>query len=603
MLVPTLKRLPETRDTTDVFSGYNHTARLKPGEFYEMENLTADRYPTVCPRARRGIYQPPGSLTVTAPAGMVAKDGLCYIDGSTLVYQGTAYEMGLTAMESDDPKQLVSMGAYVIILPDRKYFNTADPDDRGDMGSDFLLPAGAQTQIRMCLADGTPLTVKYTRDTVPEDPENGDYWMDTSGQNHVLKQYSVQSGMWSQVTQTFVSLTCRDESQGVGVGEHFSPGDGVSVTGLETDPNADVRALCGEHIIYSRSDNCIVIDGQADAVRQSECALCIRRRIPRMDFVIECGNRLWGCRYGENEDGEFVNEIYASRLGDFKNWYAYQGLSTDSYCVSCGTDGPFTGAVNYLGLPLFFKENCLHKLYGSYPAEFQMQTVACRGVEHGSHRSLATVQEVLYYKGRFGICAYDGSVPGEISAPLGEIAYRNAVAGGVGSKYYISMADPAGKYHLFVYDARYRLWHREDSLRAELFCACGGELYYIDHADRASRECPIRTVSGSGQRDTAPVRWMAQTGVLCTDSPDRKYISRLNVRLRLPPGSRAEFFLRYDSAGQWHSVCTAAGTGLKSFCVPLRPRRCDHLELRICGVGDAEISGITKTVRKGSDRP
>ena len=74
-----------------------------------------------------------------------------------------------------------------------------------------------------------------------------------------------------------------------------------------------------------------------------------------MDFVIESGNRLWGCRYGKALNGETVNEIYASKLGDFRNWYCFAGISTDSYTASVGTDGAFTGAVTYMGRPIFFK--------------------------------------------------------------------------------------------------------------------------------------------------------------------------------------------------------------------------------------------------------
>ena len=43
------------------------------------------------------------------------------------------------------------------------------------------------------------------------------------------------------------------------------------------------------------------------------------------------------------------------------------------------------------------------------------------------------------------------------------------------------------------------------------------------------------------------------------------------------------------------------GSSLRSFSMPIRPKRCDHLRLRIVGEGDAKIYSITKTVEKGSD--
>ena len=175
--------------------------------------------------------------------------------------------------------------------------------------------------------------------------------------------------------------------------------------------------------------------------------------MPLLDFVIESGNRLWGCRYGENANGDVVNEIYASKLGDFKNWNCFMGISTDSYVASCGTDGQWTGAITHLGYPIFFKENYLHKVYGNYPSNYQIQTTECRGVQKGCGKSLAIVNEKLFYKSINGICVYDGSLPSEISQAFGDIRYSEAVGGSHNNKYYVSMkSEEDNKYYLFVFD-------------------------------------------------------------------------------------------------------------------------------------------------------
>lgn len=57
--------------------------------------------------------------------------------------------------------------------------------------------------------------------------------------------------------------------------------------------------------------------GYGHAARVSKIEL--ERKAPEMDFVIECGNRLWGCRYEVTDQSRLYNEIYASKLGDFKN--------------------------------------------------------------------------------------------------------------------------------------------------------------------------------------------------------------------------------------------------------------------------------------------
>lgn len=594
MLLPTLDALSASREMTDVFLGYNHNLRIGSGEFYDMKNLTSAYYPVLSPRGARGVYASPQN-----PQGLVAKDTLGYVDGSSFVLDGYTVDMGLSTQADKCPKTLVSMGAYVIILPDRKYINTSDLTDFGSI--DASVSTTGPVSFELCRPDGNAYAVTYRQASEPTEPANMDLWIDTSTTPNSLKQYSETSGMWVSIATTYIKISSP------GIGAAFAQYDGVTISGLkgqqlidspsgDTFTDADLDAIDGAFVVWSCGEDYLVIVGMLGNTRTIVNSITVAREMPEMDFVVESENRLWGCRYGVAANGKVVNEIYACKLGDFKNWNCFMGVSTDSYAASCGTDGQFTGAVTHLGYPLFFKENYLHKVYGNYPANYQIQTIACRGVQKGSARSLAIVGEVLFYKSVGGICAYDGSLPAEVSSALGETAYRDAIGCAHAGKYYVSMQDGAGMYHLFVYDTVRRLWHKEDNTRADAFCACRSELYYIDHADRK-----IKTVSGSGTRDTAPVEWMAETGIIGTDSPDKKTISKLVVRMSLEIGTRVYFYAQYDSLGEWEYLCTMTGSSLRSFSMPIRPKRCDHLRLRIVGEGDAKIYSITKTVEKGSD--
>jgi hypothetical protein len=130
----------------------------------------------------------------------------------------------------------------------------------------------------------------------------------------------------------------------------------------------------------------------------------------------------------------------------------------------------------------------------------------------------------------------------------------------------------------------------------EDFCSCRGELYYIDNVDRK-----IKTMFGSGEKDASEVEWMAETGIIGTSDPDKKYISKLNIRMSLDVGAKVFGYIQYDSMGEWDQLFMMEGTSLRNFTVPIRPRRCDHLRLRIEGVGDAKIYSIAKTIEQGSD--
>jgi hypothetical protein len=598
MLLPNLTELATHKDVLDVFSGYNHNLRISDGEFYDMKNLTSSYYPVLSPRGKRGVYTEPDNYKPDNPQGMIAKDSLCYIDGRYFCMNEYRIDMELT----DSPKTLVSMGAYVIIMPDKKYINTLDLTDFGQIEAVYPGIEGqtVTAAYEMCKVDGTIYTEVTKSPAPPEEPENMQLWIDTSSTPHVLKQYSKTNAIWNPIATTYIKISAP------GIASAFKKFDAVKISGFPTEVS-QLKDLEGKtfplwEAYHDKGDteraegtnDYIVIIGLLDETVTYETNLRIERSMPKMDFIVESNNRLWGCRYGVANNGEVVNEIYASKLGDFKNWNCFMGVSTDSYVASVGTDGQFTGAISHLGYPLFFKENCLHKIYGNYPANYQIQTTACRGVQKDSEKSLAIVNEVLYYKSQNGICAYDGSLPNEISAEFGDERYSNAVAAAHGNKYYVSMKDSKGDTTLFVYDASKGMWHKEDDLQVTEFCSCRNELYYIANGK-------IGTMFGSGTTDTAPIPWMAESGVLTAGSPDKKYISKISVRMALDIGTRIYFYIQYDSMGEWEYVSTMTGSSLRTFTVPIKPKRCDHLRLRIVGEGNAKIYSIAKTIENGSD--
>lgn len=587
---PTVQAQKAQRRVTDVFAGYNHNLRISEGEFYDEENLCSDDYPLLSTRRHRGVYAAPA-----ATQGLIAKDALCYVDGTEFVINEKRIEMGLSTETEMCPKSLISMGAYVIILPDRKYINTADLSDFGSIEASYT--SVSDVTFNLCTVDGAGLDV-IAGAAAPENPKNGEYWLDTSATPHTLKVYSETSAMWMSVVTTYVKISA------TGIGAQFEQYDGVTISGIV---KTGVKDLNGSAIIWAKDENYIVVVGILDTeINQTaeEGAVTIARKMPEMDFVIESSNRLWGCKYGM-VDGKTVNEIYASKLGDFRNWNCFMGISTDSYAASCGTDGQWTGAITHLGYPLFFKENCLHKVYGTAPSSYQIQTTACRGVQKGSGKSLAIVNEVLYYKSRGGVCAYDGSLPTEISDAFGGVLYSDAVGGGHRNKYYLSMKDSGGTWNLFVYDARLGVWHREDNTHANAWCSCRDEMYYIDAADGK-----IRTVLGSGQTETKKIQWRAETGLFVSVlsgakypdyAADKKYVGRLMLRMALDPGATMQAYVEYDSSGVWEQLWSMTGKTLQTFTFPVRPRRCDHFRLRLVGQGGAKLYSLTKTLEKGSD--
>ena len=603
MEYPTLQVLAKSRQMTDAFLGYNHNQRISDGEFYEMENMTSDYYPVLAPRKQRGVHRDGvdaraiigKDLTApTFPVDELLTDELFYIDGSAIVINGERHDVGL----NDEPKQLTIMGNYIIIMPDKRYVDTTDWLDKWDEGyfrggcPNIEEETKTTEKVTFSLCTLTGEEYGNLNPGVKPSETDGATWFDTSSTPPVLKKYSADQKMWVSIPTTYVKISSN------GIGLYLKQYDGVEIHGIGIQ---GWNKLNGHHILFGCNQNEIIIRGIPygfgdDVAYEQEESMTISRKMPEMDFVVEAGNRLWGCKYGLNKRGDFVNEIYASKLGDFTNWNCYMGISTDSYAVSCGTDGPFTGAVSYMGQPIFFKENCMHKVSGDQPANFRVQTTACRGVQKGSHKSLAVVNDVIYYKSDNAVCAFDGSLPVEVSKALGDVRYSDAVACAHGNKYYINMKMERAMHHLLVYDTMKGLWHREDSIQLDDMCSYGGEIYAIEHGKNR-----IITLLGSGTKDEAPVPWSVETGIIGLDLPDMKYISKMQIRMSLDAGTTVDVSILYDSVEDWEHLFHMTATSLRSFVLPILPRRCDHFRLRIEGVGHGEIYSITKTIEQGSD--
>ena len=587
MKYPFLTELSTSSTTVDVFKGYNHNLRIGEDEFFDMRNMTSDYYPVLSPRRKRAKY-----LSLEQPQGLIEKDALCYVDSGKLYINQYEALDGLSVDYDENgeilPKQLVSMGAYIIVMPDKMYVNTKNYTDKGHI-ENVRTTDGNTVTFTLTNADGEDYGNYIPSAEAPQSPEDGALWLDISSKPYSLKKWSESSEQWVSVLSTYVKIACAN----IGLG--FEVNDGVTISGITAEGLTDLNATS---VIWAKADDYIVVTGILDGEAKTQTdTVTVSRTMPAMDFIVESNNRLWGCRYGYSNKNEVVNELYACKLGDFKNWNCFMGISTDSYVVSLGSDGMFTGACSYLGYPTFFKENCLHKVYGSFPAQYQVQTTGCRGVQQGCSKSLAVVNEILFYKSRNGICAYDGSLPTEVSYAFGNEKYDSAVAGVHDSKYYVSMQNLSkNEWQVFVFDTAKQMWHKEDEVRALDWCECKGDLFYIDAKDNC-----IYSVGGTGAEEQSKVSWMVETGNLGLSVSDKKYISHMTVRMSLEIGTSVRFYVQYDSSREWEHLFTMTGHSLRSFAVPIRPKRCDHFKLKIEGAGNAKIYSITKNMERGSD--
>ena len=336
------------------------------------------------------------------------------------------------------------------------------------------------------------------------------------------------------------------------------------------------------------------LDGSQTRSIAAEQTVQLERRVPDLDFVTECDNRVWGCSSRENV-------IYACKLGDPTNWFSYRGIAADSYAVTVGSDGAFTGAATCMGYALFFKENTLHKLYGSKPSDFQLTSLRCRGVAKNAARSLCVLNETLYYLSPDGVMAWDGSIPTKVSGALdsGRLAnVQSAVGSALDGRYYLHVARTAAGENtarLLVYDTERALWSEENVCSYEM-TSTGGQLYLWDGqalwAADPSREADWQATDGVEEK----LNFELTTGDIGLDGAEDWYLSRLTLRLDAECSSTVEVAASYDG-GPWETVASlTAQDKRRSFDLPFVPRRHGTLRLRLKGRGQITLRSIAKTM-------
>ena len=283
MFFPMLKGTRLQRVTETKLPGLDRRESAATPGFREMENLCSEGYPALRTRPGRGLVE-----TLKKPNGLLAKDALLWVDGKHLYMNGLEVGPELT----DGEKSLVSMGAYVVVFPDKVYVNTQDVTDCGSLECERTAPAGSG--LALCDETGTAYSGVTESAGAPEEPREGALWLDLSGTEPVLRQYSRE--VWTALEGVCVKV------QATGIGTGFAAGDGVEVSGCS------VARLNGETVLQAADTDWVAFPGTVAGGAVTETAMKLRRFVPEMDYVVQSGNRLWGCKYGM-VDGKPVNEI------------------------------------------------------------------------------------------------------------------------------------------------------------------------------------------------------------------------------------------------------------------------------------------------------
>lgn len=522
------------------------------------------------------------------------------------IYIGWAFYVRITVngyAALGDP-QMVRMGADVVITHSGvlTYWANAVRLASGQgmtEGTHYgVIPGKASAfsplSLTLCDIDGNAYSGVVVSAT---EPTQEGYWLDTSGDKPVLQEWSVSQSMWIKLTSTYVKISSFAQEAGF---DTIRKGDAVTLEAEcanGTDPGV-VSLLNSTHYLYDADvtklgTGEIIVAGvlPSDTVSVTLLSSAVAtREPPTLDFVVEAQNRLWGCRYDESKS---INEIYASKLGDYRNWEVYQGLSTDSWRASRGTAAPFTGAVTMGGNPLFFREESLEKVFPSASGAHQIAVYALDGVQEGSAGSMVIIDERLFYKSRSGVCVYSGTLPTRISDEFDDWSFTNAKAGRYGKKYVVCMdADgrvPSlkGARLCMVYDLGTGDWHVEDGAWDGPCVSWKEKLYYL-------QDGKIYAFAGTGADG---IDWYAESDELTMELPEHKWVQYIRIRLQLDLGAEARVYVAYDG-GDWERKAALHGNRMGTREAMIWPRRCDHFRLRLEGTGGCELQSISYRVER-----
>jgi len=586
-LVQPVAPLVPIEERTIEFKGLNRQAVVAEGEMPDMWNLTSDNYPLLTPRKPRGAMRLPAG--VVKPMQLMAKfekiamiaatgSGVAfYYDGEKILDEST----GLS-----EQTEMVAINTKICFFPEKTYV---------EVTSEGIVANSYKSLESDVSVTGVTITISSedTRITLPA--------------NH---GFSYDDAI--QIT-----------------GE-------LSYTGTRSTTSCDVSCII-EDIVNTNTlvlPQATFLELIAAGVTTATLTGHVKRTMPKLDHVVEWNNRLWGC---SNED----NTVYASKLGDPKNWQYFQGTGIDSYYAQQGTDGEWTGIGLHSNHLVCFKQDSLCKIYGTAPSNYQVQNAEAFGVELGSRKSVVTINDTIFYKSKVGIMAYTGSVPVCISDKFNS-AFTNVVAGTEKRKYYASINRKTGGYELMVFDVDKGVWHKEDTTRFRSCATVGDKLYYIEYDHevlycsenlKCSDYLPVGGEADSAHvgiinpltpdEDAGDMEWMAIFGPFDEYIEEHKIYSKLALRIisndkkendicneNLEPicNEFGEFFYleKYLNVyisldeGDWELVEHYAQPITQGEFIPIIPRRCDRYSIKVEGKGKYEIKSLTRRIRKGT---
>lgn len=563
-------------------------------------------------------------------------------------------------------RKMVIMGANIIIYPDWIQYNVKD-DKSISLKKSFSMINTGTIKIAMVNEEGQPYApFSEGYPALNNEDEHSELCVVTPGSTdgaseNFTRQHAKNNGLYyldgENVSQYYSTNSMwMNTDYYIGIGISLSDLGGITKEdmdklGLETNKDLDYtfnisgiddenfNDLNGDYIIhrinvvfekYNTTEYLVfIIKGinkwsklyttaqhysMTDYVIQSKGLLADQRitiktkLYDNLDFIISEGNRLFACS-SEN------HEIYASKLGDAGIWEQFQGISTDSYAATVGSPGDFTGAAVFNNVPMFFKENCIHKINGSTPSSFNISYDYYDGIKKGCEKSIVRVGNYIIFYSKEGFVFYTGNQPEKIDKNLGDLVFKDVIAGAKEGHYIAQVTDViTEENYILDFDTELGYWYKykigDEGLYFNDMVNVSNDLY-LSYLEKYENIQDNLYLLGYGRHLNSPtdiieeynLNFYVESGAIGKESMLHKYISRLLFKFKLDFGASILIYLKYDFDDEWELVYQNSNTEEKAVItkVPIKPKRHESLRYKIEGTGNVTVYGIEYDLSEGSE--
>lgn len=612
--LPSMRYEDRIKKTAQVaFGGLRHSLSCSDGELYDMKNLTCKEYPILQPREKRWAENAGGNLSEVTQA-IYADNGTMLRVYETTIRSGYYYLSSTSwiysALLGSKKKdwRFIRFGESVVLLPE-KWRIKMGLEISGYAGAPDTLPKLTEDDVGKLYVTLGKQPSKYpvyrwtgTKWQYQEELiELLEYTLEVTGVK--LTDGTINGEKATANTLTFTGISSMDGYPAVG--------DGVEITGLTEAPGNDKTAIIRELQISTSgngklvfSDNCFKMplgpDGNPVTSVTISGTVKLKRTMPDLDGIFEHGNRLWGWK---------GKTIYASKLGDPKNWNVFEGLSTDAWALETQRKGEITGGVSFGGYPTFFREDSMIRIYGATANAFQTSEIAMPGVKTGEQDSIAAAGGMLLYLSRDGMMIYADEYQRAQDSVFGNGEIKDALACSDGVRYYARLTVD-GEKAIYRYDSKHGLWMKEDDPGVIGMTYDQGTIYALLEQSLVTEQYGNREIidliGSGGIGITAPteeagsVESFAEFGDFTAGSLNRKAMSKLQLRMGLETGATVTIKIKYDG-GQWEPLWTLTQGIKRSVQIPVLPRRCDYYRIRIEGTGMWRLYAMAREQYEGSE--